>query len=335
MSRAGWLAALWMIGHVGVARADGAAAGTPSVPEAGGVSDGDVSTDATPLLPDPVPIARPVISIDDTRSHGPTARNWFDLGVAPALLAGRNGSIFQLTLQLAVGVPKASARELRELYGSYHLDDYQLRIRNELFWGGDTAHGGPMTLAIQRYFPVAPLALSPLVFAHFGLEAALATPWLSGRFVTPHPTIQVLDGVDRELASDGWSLRPLSTYFRGDFLACRSVSGELGVAPEAFVPAMGANEYGARFHVAAGWSLGCRGNMSPHAPKLALEYRGRVAMYAAGQSAGYRDSIGVALQLDLAWSTVQLFYRSDLGGAMAHDAAVGLRFQVGRERAAE
>jgi hypothetical protein len=189
-----------------------------------------------------------------------------------------------------------------------------------------------MTLALQRYFPISPLAISPLLYAHFGVEAALSTPWLSGRFVAPHPTIQVLDGVDTELASDGWSLRPASVYFRGDFLACRSASGELGLEPEAFVPATGAREYGTRFHAAVGWSWGCHGNLSPHAPKIAFEYRGRVTMYAGAQSPSYRDSLGVALQVDLAWFMVQAFYRSDLGSAMAHDWAAGLRLQVGLGR---
>jgi hypothetical protein len=60
-----------------------------------------------------------------------------------------------------------------------------------------------------------------------------------------------------------------------------------------------------------------------------------VTMYAAGQSASYRDSLGVALQIDLEWFTMQLFYRSDVGSAMAHDAAVGLRLQIGVGRSGE
>lgn len=60
------------------------------------------------------------------------------------------------------------------------------------------------------------------------------------------------------------------------------------------MPAMGANQYGTRFRAAGGASLGCNGNMDRHAVKLAIEYRGRATMYAAGQSASYRDSVGVA-----------------------------------------
>ena len=317
----GAAAALWAMALAGRAMAETGAGALPP--------------DGVPPDPAPVPIARPVIPIEDTRSHGPTARNWLDLSATPALLVGRSGTVLQLTSQLALGLPTASGRELREIYDAYHLGDYQLRVRSDVFGGSGAATGGPITLAVQRYFPIAPLAISPLLYAHFGLEAALATPWLSGRFVAPHPTIQVLDGVDTELASDGFSLRPASVYFRGDFLACRSISGELGVEPEAFVPAKGANQYGTRFHAALGWSWGCHGNMSPLAPKIAFEYRGRVTMYAAGEPASYRDSLGVALQVDLAWFVAQVFYRSDLGTAMAHDAAFGLRLQLGLGRTGE
>ncbi|HSR97852.1 MAG TPA: hypothetical protein VLM79_12415 [Kofleriaceae bacterium] len=304
----------------------------PAAAETGG---GALPPDGLPPDPPSVPTARPVIPIEDTRTHGPTARNWLDLSATPMLLVGRSGSLFQLTSQLAVGLPTASRHELREIYDAYHLADYQLRVRSDLFGGSGAATGGPMTVALQRYFPISPLAISPLLYAHFGLEAALSTPWLSGRFLSPHPTIQVLDGVDTELASDGWSLRPASVYFRGDFLACRSLSGELGLEPEAFVPASTANEYGTRFHVALGWSWGCHGNMSPRAPKIAFEYRGRVTMYAGAQSPSYRDSLGVALQVDLDWFVAQLFYRSDPGRALAHDAAFGLRLQIGRGRSGE
>lgn len=316
MKRARLLVALWMIGHAGRASADG-------------------NADVSPTGPASVPRAQPVIPIEDTRSHGPTARDWVAVAAVPTLLAGREGSVFQLTAQLASGFPPARVRELREIYDAYHLNDYQLRVRSDLFWGSGSATGGPMTLAVQRYFPVAPLAISPLLYAHVGIEAALSTPWLSGRGVSPHPTLQVLDGVDTELASNGWSLRPVSSYFRGDFLACRSASAEIGIEPEAFVPGTGPNEYGARFHLAAGWSFGCHGNMSPYAPKIALEYRGRVTMYAGEQSSSYRDSLGVALQLDLSWFAVQLFYRSDPGTAMAHYGAIGLRLQIGSARGEE
>jgi hypothetical protein len=314
MKRLGVVVALWAAGQAGRSRAD-------------------TNADVAPPGPASVPTARPVIPIEDTRSHGPTARNWYDVAATPALLLGREGTIFQLTSQLGLGFPPAGPRELRDIYKAYHLNDYQLRIRNDLFDGSDSATGGPMTIALQRYFPLAPLAISPLAYAHVGIEAALSTPWLSGRSVTPHRTIQILDGVDTELASDGWSIRPVSTYLRADFLACRSESVDLGIEPEAFVPATGPNEYGARFHVAGGWSFGCHGNMSPYAPKIALEYRGRVTMYAGDRSPSYHQSTGVAVQIDYKGFVGQLFYRSD-PGELLHYGTIGVRLQIGSERGA-
>lgn len=70
--------------------------------------------------------------------------------------------------------------------------------------------------------------------------------------------------------------------------------------------------------------------MSPYAPKLALEYRGRLTMYTAGSGASFRDSLGAALQVDFTWLVLQLFYKSDPGSAMLHDGAIGLRVQIGR-----
>jgi hypothetical protein len=292
----------------------------------------DTNADVLPPDPDPVPIARPVIPIEDTRSHGPTARDWVDLAATPMLLVGTGGTIFQLTSQLAIGLPTPTHRELSDIYELYHLTDYQLRVRNEVFSGGGAASGGPMTLALQRYFSIPPLAISPLLYAHVGLEAAVSTPWLSGRFVTPPRAIQVLDGVDTELARDGWSVRPASAYVRGDFLACRSASIELGIEPEAFVPAVGAHPYGVRVHAAGGLSLGCKGSMSPHAPKIALEYRGRATLYEAGGASSYRDSLGAGVQLDFAWFVLQLLYKTDPGSAMRHYGAIGLRLQIGKGR---
>src|SRR6185436_15819802 len=208
-----------------------------------------------------------------------------------ALLFADNTTTLQLTGQFVVGLPFAKVRELRELYETYNLDAYLLRARYDLFAGDETSNGGPMTFALQRYFSVSRLAIGQLAFAHAGVEAALATPWFSGRDVTPIRAIQILDGPDTELSDSGWSIRPFSTYFRADFLACRSESLELGLAPEAFVPIGRVNEYGTRFHIAAGFSLGCHGNMSPYAPKITLEYRGRVRMYAGDQGVDYRDNI--------------------------------------------
>jgi hypothetical protein len=299
-------------------------------------------SDTDQRQPDEVPTARPVLAVDDTRTHGPTARNWFDLAVVPALmLAPRelaadgqraSGTVFATTAQLSVGLPTLDVREVRELFDRYALSRYQLRVRDTAFHARDRWLAGPLTVAFQRYFPIDPLAISPLVYAHAGLDVAIATPWLSGRFEAPPTAVGVLNGVDTELARNGWSLRPVTPYVRGDFLACRSWYGELGGGPEVFVPSRGATEYDARFRAAVGASLGCNGNMSPHAPKVSLEYRGRVRLYAADAAPAYRDSIGAAVQLDLGPFVAQAFYSADLGRRMSDFATFGVRLQIGAEK---
>jgi hypothetical protein len=289
------------------------------------------NADVAPVDPAPAFTARPVIPPDDTRSYGPTARDWIDLSTAPSWLYGPTGDLFELSSQLAVGFPTPTVQELRELYDDYHLDAYQLRLRDEMVAGRDGALAGPLTIGLQRYLPVAPLAISPLIYAHVGIESVLATPWLSGRETVPPETLQLVHGVDRELAANGWSIRPLAAYLRGDFLACRSASFELGIEPEAFAPMNGATELGTRFHVAAGLSSGCH-VVRPYYPKLALEYRGRVMMYAHDETTNFRDSIAAAIQIDLSWFVVSAFYQSDLGSVMAHAGAIGLRLQIGAGR---
>lgn len=302
----------------------------PSVLAVARIAHSDTNADVVPPEPTEIPIARPVVPLDDTRSHGPTARNWVDVSATPALLTADGTKTFQLTTQLAVGFPRVGAREVRDLYDRYSLDDYQFRLRHELFAGEQSENGGPLTFALQRYLPISRLAIDPLVFAHVGIEAALSTPWLSGREVVPVAAVQILDGPDTELADNGWSIRPASAYLRADFLACRSESVELGLEPEAFVPLDRRNEYGVRFHVAAGFSLGCQGNMSPYAPKITLEYRGRVRMYAGDDGVDYRDNLGMGVQLDLGPFMLQAFYRAD-PGRFGRAAAFGLRLQVGKE----
>lgn len=291
----------------------------------------DTNADVIPPLPATVPTARPAVPIDDTRSYGPTARNWFDVSVGGTWLRADDASTYQLTSQLSIGVPNADVRELRDLYERYHLTDYQLRIRHELFAGAEKRHGGPMTFALQRYFPISRLAIDPLVYAHVGVEGALSTPWLSGSDVAPIAPIQILDGPDTELADNGWSVRPFSVYLRGDFLACRSESAELGLEPEAFVPVGDRpSELGTRFHAALGFSLGCHGNMSPYAPKIVVEYRGRVRMYAADLPVDYRDNLAAGVQLDLGPLMLQVVYKAD-PGRFGRAAAFGIRLQLGRE----
>ncbi len=84
----------------------------------------DTNADVTLPRPATVPTARPVVPIDDTRSYGPTARNWIDVSVTPWLLFADDSTTFQLTSQISIGFPRINRREIRDLYGSYSLTDY-------------------------------------------------------------------------------------------------------------------------------------------------------------------------------------------------------------------
>lgn len=294
------------------------------------VAAADTNADVTPPEPSTIPTARPVVPIEDTRSYGPTARNWWDVSVTSAMLFANDSTTYQTTLQGVIGFPNSSLREVRDLYREYHLPDYQLRVRHEIFAGAEKRNGGPFTFAVQRYLPISHLAIDPLIYAHVGVEAALSTPWISGSDVLPIAAVQILDGPSTELADNGWSVRPLSVYLRADALVCRSWAGEVGLEPEVFVPVDRRNEYGTRFRVAAGLSLGCNGNMSPHAPKLTFEYRGRVRMYADGDPVAYRDTLAAGVQFDLGFAMIQAFYKAD-PGRFAQAAAFGVRLQFGQE----
>ena len=199
---------------------------------------------------------------------------------------------------------------------------------------GEKTVGGPMTFALQRYSPFAPLAIMPLLHVHTGIEVAIATPWLSDRFLIPPPTLQVLSGVNSELAGNGWSLRPFSPYLRGDFLACRSVYVETGLAPELFIPALGPNEYDVRFRVAFGLSFAC-----PHVPgsvlhhvALVVDYRDRVPLPTDARPAAYFDALSAALQIDVPSILdlmVQPFITLAPHASWTDFAMFGVRLQLG------
>jgi hypothetical protein len=282
-----------------------------------------------PLPPPPaLPPANPVLTIDDTHTHGPTARNWLDLRVDSQWLTSSTfGDVAAFDGQLSVGLPTFDDRQLRDILAP--LVPYQLRVRTQSFRSDGDTQAGPLTIAVQRYIPVNPIAISPLVFAHVGIEAALSTPWLAGRFAVPPAAVQVLHAVDTELAQNGWSPRPVSPYLRADFLACRSLYAELGAAPELFVPAVGPNEYDLRFHAALGLSFGCGARAAAHRPMLSLEYRGRVRLHADDAPVAYRDSAGLGLQVDLGPLIIQPLVTT----VLAHDSLdvwmVGLRLQLG------
>ena len=278
--------------------------------------------------PEPVPRATPVLAVDDTRTEGPSAPNWFDVELEARQIAGATDDGLQAVVaQLSVGSPTSNNRDLRALLDPYQL--YQLRVRSLAFRHADGWQYGPLTVGVQRYFPVEHVSFLPLAYAHFGVEAVASTPWLSGRFVSPPKAVRIVDGVDTELAQNGWSLRPLSAYVRADFLACQSVFGELGVAPELFVPSSGNTEYDLRFHVALGRSFGCAGRATNHRPKVSLEYKGRIHLPVAGVATEYKNALGIGVQYELHGVALQV-----LASAAPHDHMrdywmLGLRVRFG------
>ncbi|HEX3476943.1 MAG TPA: hypothetical protein VHT91_18090 [Kofleriaceae bacterium] len=266
--------------------------------------------------------------MDDTRAHGPSARNWLDLELDAKVLSGvHDDSVFALTEQLSLGAPTFRDRDVHDILRLF--EPYQLRIRSATFRGPDGWDQGPLTVGMQRYFPIDHVAFLPLAYAHFGVETVVSTPWLSGRHVIPPTAVRIVDAVDTELAQNGWSLRPVSGYVRADFLACRSFFGELGAAPELFVPASGPDEYDARFHVAFGWSFGCVDRIVPRRPKLSVEYRGRVRLHADDLPIRYRDSLGVGLQVDFGPLVVQILASTDLVEQPLSYGMLGVRLQLG------
>lgn len=277
---------------------------------------------------DAIPQATPVLAVDDTRAHGPSARNWLDGELDTQILSGaHDDSVLALTEQLSLGAPTFRDRDVHDILRLF--EPYQLRIRSTTFRGPDGWDQGPLTVGMQRYFPIDHVAFLPLAYAHFGVETVVSTPWLSGRHVIPPTAVRIVDAVDTELAQNGWSLRPVSGYVRADFLACRSFFAELGAAPELFVPASGPDEYDARFHGAFGWSFGCANRVASHRPKLSVEYRGRVRLHAGDLPIRYRDSLGVGLQFDCGPLVVQFLASTDLIEQPLSYGMLGVRLQLG------
>jgi len=284
-----------------------------------------------------VPAPQPFIALDDLRTQGPTARDWFDVSVDQAHIFAPSTTTMPTTtdesvnatgLQVAAGAPNFTGPWADSLGG---LSNYELRVRAATYEHAGSWSVSPLTLAVQRYLPIAPLQLSPLLELHAGLEAAISTPWLDG---SPPAAVRVVSGVDTELDRTGWSVRPLAAYVRADFLVCRSLYGEVGIAPEIFVPNGQGAEYDVRYRAAIGASFACRHRADSlfHHLGLVAEYRGRGLLYSAGSAPDYAQGAGVALQWYASWFTAQFYYAFDPGPTMAHYGMLGLRIQIGSEK---
>lgn len=288
-------------------------------------------------------IPQPIVPADDTLSQGPVARDWTWASADATLLRGPSttvgtGDVGLFKYRLEVGPPTADG-----LIGTLLGGAKNLAFRAELAQvaydtpsGSSTSAAGPLTFALQRYAPFPVLNIIPLVHLHVGVETAVATPWLSDRYLVPPAALQTIAGVDTELADNGWSLRPLSPYIRADFTACRDLYFELGAAPELFIPTGRDLQYDLRYHVASGASLACQhpgGRSLLRHLALTGEYRGRLQLYAGSLPFEYRDALAIALQVDIPTKVVDLTFQ-----AFGEDApylswwayrAAGVRLQIG------
>jgi hypothetical protein len=276
---------------------------------------------------------QPLVGIDDVRSQGPVALNHIEPSVALQVSSGPDSddSVALYTLQLGLA-PTHWNGKLDEMFG--WTKRYGAHARFTIV---DSAmqgwQGGPMTIGVHRYWPIAPLELAPLLHIHTGLSFTVATPWLSGRMETSPAVLQVTNGVNTELRDNGWSLRPLELYGRFDFLACRAIHVEAGGSPEAFVATAGSQptSYNLRGRFEVGVSLGC-----PHtahsvlAPLgVMLEYHGRTRLYQAGAAVAYYDEIAAGLQYNLGRLLIGAFYSTSPSESMFQYNAVTARVQVG------
>jgi hypothetical protein len=288
-------------------------------------------------------IPQPIVPVDDTLSQGPVARDWTWASVDATLVRGPStaagtGDVGLFKYRLELGPPTADGLVGTLLGGAenFAFRTELAQVAYETPSGSSTSAAGPMTFALQHYSPFPILNIIPLVHLHVGIETAVATHWLSARYLVPPAALRTIAGVDTELANNGWSLRPFSPYLRADFTACRDLYFELGVAPELFIPTDHSAEYDLRYHVAGGASLACQhpgGRSRLRHVALTGEYRGRLQLYAGSLPFEYRDSLAIALQVDVPTKVVNLTFQ-----VFAEDApslswwtyrAAGVRLQVG------
>jgi hypothetical protein len=275
-----------------------------------------------------IPLPEPIVAIDDTRTHSAVLVEKYQLAATYRYIF-EGGNTDLTTLQAGVGPMKHSRSQLKQTLSWMH--DYSLRVRaTALDLYDDARTFGPITVALQRYIRVEPVAIAPLLHLHYGVEAAISSPWASGRMAAPNDSIRNAMGVETELVSNGWSLRPASAYVRLDFLMCRSISAQLGVAPEAFVATEAGldNEYGVRFHFVGGFSLACIEKRNSWTKNLdvVVEYRGRARLYSDDAAPDIFNELGLELQRR-GTLTIGIFGTTDFGSSDGF--TTGVRLQLG------
>jgi hypothetical protein len=283
-------------------------------------------------------IPQPILPAEAARREGPSARQWFDTAVTYTHIGApmREADVEAVSLQLALG-PKPVTANTERVFGNVlsWFDDYSLRLR----WTHVMMHDGstreaPLTVAVQRFLVAKPLEAAPLLHLHLGIESAFATPWLGDRKSAPPMAYQKLYAVDTELAHNGYSVRPLGLYVRGDVFFCRNIFLEAGIAPELFLPTEGGdrpNEYDLRWHASFGWNFACSSDPVSWRRPLAVsfEVRGR-SVLSVNDDPQRRalDSVAVQYHLGESW-VINVFGSRATGVPLSQYYAAGVRLQVG------
>jgi len=262
-------------------------------------------------------VPQPLISADDRGTDGVLARYSFRASIGATRVTVPDASAGLYSFQAFVGPmhdTAMAATAFRVRLGAASASDTNFRA-------------GPLTVAMQRYFPVEPFFSAPLLGLHFGLEGAVASPWLSGQRQAVPAALAAM-GVDTELAGNGWDFRP-SGWVRLDFLACRSVYVEAGGGPELCVPAGAPNLVALRYRAAVGFDIGC--DHGDHdqitRPGFIFEYRARGVVHDGPADPFYDDLLSGTVQWVLGPITLGATYGFQTGSLDRY--LLGLRLQTG------
>jgi hypothetical protein len=283
--------------------------------------------------PPPTAMPQPLIATEDLRTDAPDTRYFLEPWGSFGHIGGPapGGTVDLYSWQMGLGPGTDSDQPV-----PWPID-YSLRIRGAVIETTAGASVGPLTFGLQRLFSFDPLSVAPLLDVHAGIEVAVATPWLSGRTISPPSALQVMNAVDTELAGNGWSLRPAEVYLRADLLACRNLYLEAGVSPQVFLP----TEPGRTNEVDLGWradfglSFACKHRSDSFLHHLAavLGVRGLGRLYAADEPPAHHATASVALQYDKGLVTLGGFLIVDTVDPTSDWSSVertlGVRLQIG------
>lgn len=286
----------------------------------------------------PLPVPQPILSPEGARREGPVARQWVDLAATYSHLGAAmpDDIADAFSLQFAAG-PRPVEGGVRYVVGDVFgwLEKYSLRARwTHVRMHDGTTRGGPLTIALQRFFEPNTLNIATLVHLHVGLEATFATPWFDDRKAMAPVAFQKLYAVETELAHNGYSIQPAGAYLRADLLLCRNIFLEAGLSPEVFVPTENeqSREYGLRWHVAAGFNLACGADPESRLRPLGIsfEVRGRGRLDSLDGSPHHNALNSIMLQYHLGSRfVINAFASRATGVSLDQYFVAGVRLQLG------